>query len=449
MPQRKDKAILFLLFTMICTSALPSLLFAKDYSLRELVSEAKQRSPLLKMVDGDLGVLRSAQQLTSSYHFPIFTIKQGFTYSNNPVNVFAFKLGQEDFKMNDFAIDKLNNPDRRKNHQTSLSLMLPVDIAGKLSAEDRVLEKQSDAKTSERTWVLKEIIRGIYGAYYAFHYMENLQQFLEEERAYLSKIIHAYDGKYEENKNRYLIFNQGRIILEQLNEALASIALEKKRLLSGLQYFIGNSDSDISIKLNTKMDEEIYSNLDWKNYDPSSSSHSYREDLKTMRLMVDSLSLDVLKEKKRWWPTLALFAEHNINSEKFDKYGKDSSAGAFLSWSFGLHLPSVVALAESKVMAANAKYQEQEARVNNEQREAFEELKQLQNTIEKGERRHQLFKENKKILTYQYQRGSVELYNMLDNFAHYIENYLGLIKSKSDFKVKFIRFIDNFNEVTL
>ena len=196
---------------------------AAPLKLKQLIAAAQEKSPLLNTAKRKQDMASAAVDLATSFYFPTVGVKQTFTVSNNPINVFGAKLGQQEFKMEDFQVDKLNNPDSRKNHQTSLYVQLPIDLSGMIRSQKKSLSEQKASVDSEMLWTGKEVTRYLYALYYVHHYMDELASFYQNEKDFLAKIIKSYDAATTENKNRYLSFNQAKIIMATLEEGLSTL----------------------------------------------------------------------------------------------------------------------------------------------------------------------------------------------------------------------------------
>jgi outer membrane protein TolC len=67
--------------------------------------------------------------------WPRLSVSSAWTRTDNPTQVFANKLNSGEFTQQDFAIDRLNNPDALSHLQTTLSLEAPIDVFGKIGAQ--------------------------------------------------------------------------------------------------------------------------------------------------------------------------------------------------------------------------------------------------------------------------------------------------------------------------
>jgi outer membrane protein TolC len=430
----------FKIFVFILITFFVRNLSAETKTVQQIINEAMIKSPLIKAVKANVDVTEQAQKLVKSYHFPVFNFTQSATSSTNPVNVFAAKLMQEDFTMNDFDINALNNPAARMNNRSSFTLYVPLYMGGQISRKQDSLSKQYESMEYQLSWVKKIVRRNVYGIYNAILNMGLMNSFLESEEKYLDHLLSYYDAKSGDNSNRYLSYNKGRIIKESILEAKEEIKLNIKKMVIDLKFVSGIEDlSYESIDL-TSLD--ILSDF---NSDLEVSKPLLREDLLSSAYYMESLKLDASSEKSKTLPTIGAFANANFSSKNFDRFGKDYTLGVKLSWDFGLFSFRTASLSESKKESAQYEYEKNKKQIESEVSKLKEDLNLLGSKIASMEKQQTLFEENKKILTSQYRRGSIDLYNLLDNFAHYIENKGNIQKVKTEYKFKQMELFDSYN----
>lgn len=415
---------------------LPLVANAEKVNLNQLLTYGENNSPLLKPNQAKVSYAEAAKDLTQSYYFPVFNFTQRYTESNNPVQAFGMKLMREDFTMGDFAIDKLNNPDKTKAHQSSFTLYVPIDIAGTIGAQKKVIEEQKEATLFEGQWIKKEIRKNLTALYHAYYSLDDLQKFFVSEKDFLAKVVKLYDSKSDDNKNRYLSYNQARIILDSLQEGTEVLNNEKTKILKNISYISGLQMVELERK---EIERTSFKDLSLKGQE--------RFDLASMQKYVSSLEAEVSKEKRAYLPELSLFGQYNLTSEKLGKdAGKDTTMGAQLSWTFGLSTGERVSLSKAKTLQARYEYEDKERKAQMDMAIQSQDLEKIETTLKHMENRHSIFTENKKILNFQYQRGSVELYNLLDNFISYVQNYSEYMKLKAEYQAKLATYAQNFKE---
>jgi|GEM_PF-5196292 len=413
------------------------------FTLGEIQAKIQESSPLLLENRAKRDQVIAANKLVNSYYFPQLSLKHAIYKTNNPVEVFASKLMQEKFAMSDMMPDKMNNPERYTNNLTTAELVIPVDITGLISTSKDEVKSQGESLNYESTFIEKEIMRSVYKLVVANHSLDQLEKFVVDEQKYLKRIIDLYDNKNSDNKNRYLSYNQAKIIMISLGEMNLVVTSEKKKIQEALNFLIGIKDVQISY---IPESDPVAKESDQISVSKEGLAQT-RDDLKAMQSYISSLDSKVTFQKKKMLPTMGVFARYNISTEDFNGHGSDQAFGVMLKWDFGLSSYENVAY-ESAAKTVQAKaYEEKMAKTENEMKTLQEDLVSLKNRESEISKKHELFSENKRILTQQYQRGSVELYNMLDNFTHYIENYAQLLNVRQELYSKKYQFVGHLKEV--
>jgi outer membrane protein len=416
---------------------------AAALSLQELAAQAETSSPLLRAADERTYAAEEGTRVASAGHFPALHLSQSLLGSNNPVEAFTAKLLERDFRASDFEIQSLNHPDFTVLNQTSASISLPLFLGGSVRAATRAAEAQRAALAEERRWIKKELIRNIYALYHSYWALSDLEAFLHGERDYLEHVVASYDAKTPENRNRFLSYNQALIILSSIDGGLAAAAQEKSKILTTLSFLTGAQVSELSPPGRDPLDD-----FDWQST-PRDTAEALlrREDLRAMEYQRDALEAEKDRSRATLIPGLVGFVQHDLNTEKWSRFAQDTTVGATLTWSFAVASLREVDLAGRNVAVANRELDEKKAQTRNELSTLRLDLERLSEALQQAERRHRLFAQNKELMTLQYQQGSVELYNMLDNFQHYLENYRGLLQTKSELRSLLVRYADNFREI--
>ena len=173
-----------------------SLELSSAENLKGIIDKAFVSSPLIRKMDSNIKVVQDAERMAFSYHYPVFNFSQSIMNTNDPVNVFAFKLQQQDFKMSDFDINSLNKPSARTDNQSSFTLMVPIYAGGQIVDKTQALSLQKESMEAQKAWIKKVLRRNIYGIYYSIVNLDEMHSFLDEQNKYLANIL------------RYMMLNQ-------------------------------------------------------------------------------------------------------------------------------------------------------------------------------------------------------------------------------------------------
>jgi len=123
---------------------------AQELSLDEAVSTALEHNPAVHAAHQRSLAAASRARQASGHRLPSIDLSETYSYTDNPAEVFAFKLNQNRFDFEDFVMSDPNNPDPLSTFITRVELTQPIYTGGKLSA--RIRQAESMAGAEERRW---------------------------------------------------------------------------------------------------------------------------------------------------------------------------------------------------------------------------------------------------------------------------------------------------------
>lgn len=119
--------------------------------------------------------------------WPRVSLTSGWSRTNNPSMVFAQKLNAGEFAQEDFAIDRLNDPDALSHLMTVLSVEVPVDAFGKIrdrADSQAAAGRAAEAATREATQQLRlHVVQAYHRAVLARRAVGVTERVLESARA--------------------------------------------------------------------------------------------------------------------------------------------------------------------------------------------------------------------------------------------------------------------------
>jgi outer membrane protein len=134
-------------------------------TLGEALARAEGNNPDILAAQQRAAAQGSRIESVERLRWPRLDVTMGWSRTNTPAMVFMGKLNAGEFTQNDFAIDSLNSPDPLSHLMTVLSVMAPVDLAGKvkaMSSAQAAVERAMQAGTLE---MLQEIRVRVVEAY--------------------------------------------------------------------------------------------------------------------------------------------------------------------------------------------------------------------------------------------------------------------------------------------
>lgn len=114
-----------LILSVLCAPG-PASPMEKALSLREAVEAALANNHEVRALGSALAAHAEEIGIARSMLLPRVTFEERFLRTTNPTYAFMAKLNQERFAPDDFAIERLNNPQAVSDFQTSISLEQPL-----------------------------------------------------------------------------------------------------------------------------------------------------------------------------------------------------------------------------------------------------------------------------------------------------------------------------------
>jgi outer membrane protein TolC len=133
--------------TLLLIAIAADALHARPLALDEAVRMALVESPAVAGARKGLEGAEAREDRSLSALMPRLDFEESYLRSDQPVAVFGSKLNQRNFTMEDFAIDRLNNPDSTDNWRTKFTVTQPLFMGGKLH-HNRAM-KRLERKASE------------------------------------------------------------------------------------------------------------------------------------------------------------------------------------------------------------------------------------------------------------------------------------------------------------
>ena len=99
---------------------------SKSITLDEALSLVRTANFDVRKSLSDLAIAKSKYNGTNSLFLPTIELSENYTTTNDPLNVFGFKLKQGITTANDFNPDLLNNPESITNFNTRIEIIQPI-----------------------------------------------------------------------------------------------------------------------------------------------------------------------------------------------------------------------------------------------------------------------------------------------------------------------------------
>jgi len=312
-------ALLFIL-NAITTNAQVS---TKSLSLEDAIQAALQNNKQVVIAKTEEAIAKSNFNQTEAIWLPNVNLSHTFYSTNNPLNVFGFKLQQAGVQQADFNPALLNNPTSYSNYNTQVALQQPIINVDALymrkAAKSQIGMYAAQAlRTTEaiRMQVVQTYL------YLAFTY--------QYEKVTLEG-LKTIQSIYKFTKDR---FDQG--MMQKSDLLNVEVQVQAAQLQnSQAKSQIENISDQLSVLMGAPKGV-AYTTQSYTlgvHADVSDSVSSGRSDIRALNAAVDSYDMAIKSTQMGWMPRLNGFANYNINDKSITIDGaKSYIAGVQLSW---------------------------------------------------------------------------------------------------------------------
>jgi outer membrane protein TolC len=312
--------VLLFIFNSTTTNAQVN---TKSLSLEDAIQAALQNNKQLVIAKTDEAIAKSNFNQTEAIWLPNVNLSHTAYSTNNPLNVFGFKLQQAGVQQADFNPALLNNPSSYSNYNTQVALQQPI-----VNVDALYMRKAAKAQIGMYAAQAQRTTEAIK--------MQVVQTYLYLEFTYQYEKVTVEGLKtiqsiYKFTKDR---FNQGMMQKSDL------LNVEVQVQAAQLQHSQAKSQIDnISDQLSVLMGAPKGVAYTTQSYtlgtqaDVSDSVSSGRSDIRALNAAVDSYDMAIKSTQMGWMPRLNGFANYNINDKSIAIDGaKSYIAGVQLSW---------------------------------------------------------------------------------------------------------------------
>ncbi len=425
---KKFLYVLQIVVVVIIQNLLYSSIYAQDIkktiSLQQAISSALENNKNIQIAKIEERIAAANFKQTNAIYLPQINLSYTAINSNNPLNVFGFKLQQRLVSQADFNPELLNHPTNKSDFSTKLEIQQPIlnlDLlySRKAALKQTEIYKFKTQRTKEYlTYLVKKAYQQLELSYEAVDVLENALQ--------TSKAVYKYANDH---------YQQGIIQKTDVLNAQVYIATIEKDVANAKSNIANASDLLSNLMGNTlgalyviSKDDFLFEKINSTNQKISSN----RADFVTTQKAVEANNLMIDSYKKNYLPKVNAFGNYQLNDNKIMGFGANSYlAGIQISWNVfnGNKTKTQIAtqtLESSKLSQNLAKQiEEGELELNKTQRD-FEaglfEIKQHEVAVEYAA-------EALRIIKNRYQQGLVNTTDVLTSASQLLQQKFALVQS--------------------
>jgi len=317
----KTFSLVIILF--VITNDVAAQVITKSLSLDDAIQFAVQQNKQIAMSKADVAIANANYKQSDAIWLPQVNMSYTAYSTNNPLNVFGFKLQQGNVQQADFNPTLLNNPSDFSNYNTQITLQQPI-----INPDAIYMRKAAKLQTGMYEAMSARTIEAIK--------MQVIQQYLLLEFAY------QYEAVTKEGLKTI------QAIYKLTNDRFAQGMMQKSDLLNvevqvktaEVQNIQAKSQIEmVSDQLSGLMHADkgvVYTILPYELGGVNETTDAVsmeRSDIKSMTSALNSYEMMMKGTKLGLAPKLNGFANYNINDNTLGVNGdKSYIAGLQLSW---------------------------------------------------------------------------------------------------------------------
>jgi outer membrane protein TolC len=320
---KKFKKIVFIVTVFVNTTTVQAQSSTKSLSLEDAIQAAIQNNKQVAIAKTDEAIAKSNFNQTEAIWLPNVNLSHTAFTTNNPLNVFGFKLQQAGVQQADFNPALLNNPNNYSNYNTLVSLQQPIiNIDGLYMRKAAKEQVGMYAAQAQRT--AEAIKMQVTQTYLYLDFTYQYEKVTEEGLKTIQSIYKFTKDRFEQGmmqksdllnvevqvKTAELQQNQAKSQIENISDQLSLLMGSTKGIVYTTQQFSFDVATDV----------------------PDSVS-STRSDIRAFNAALHSYDMSIKSTQMGWMPRLNGFANYNINDKSIAIDGaKSYIAGIQLSW---------------------------------------------------------------------------------------------------------------------
>lgn len=380
-------------------------------SLQEAMEIALDQNFAIEQAEFDVDKTRAQYRQTNAVFLPQLSFEYNAVSTNDPLNVFGFKLKQEDVSQQDFNPAVLNDPDQYENYSARFELRQPLfnpDMLMQRGAVKNQLNSAGEQLRGTRNQIRYQVRNHYYSIILHTRQLEVLETALETASEHRRQARNFYE--------------EGMLSREDLLAArVYELEMESRKVNTENQ--LDGVREEIALLLGLDGSVTVMPTEDLQDTDETDVS----PDITGLR--VDNAQTRAIEQRVRaaekmsksakfsFLPKINLFGSFEYNDPDFARFGANSyMIGANLKWNIFSGFSQA-----GKVMETRADYRKAQSMQQNHRFEMENRVREAYRTLENAEKELELTgesiaqsTEDVKIRTNRYREGMERTTDLLE-----------------------------------
>lgn len=298
-------------------------------SLEDALRRAQAYNFQVQTAAAEARAARAGQRQTLATFLPRITVSEEGTATTDPVNAFGFKLKQEAFTQEDFAVDALNDPDRIDNFATKIDVQQPlVNPSGFFQRQAAAKQYDAAVQQQQRTeaFVTYRVKEGYFGLVLARERLAVLDSALVTARANRDQVEVFYDQGLVNRAD--LLAARVRVL--ELESQRAEADANSQNAADRLRYLLSIEENVTLVPTDTL--ERVRTDVSAAAIDVGQVNQQ-RSDMQALRYRADAARATARARRSAFLPTLNATGGYQWNDEDlFGTAGSSWTVGVALRW---------------------------------------------------------------------------------------------------------------------
>lgn len=321
----------------------------REMSLQEVLAITEKSSFEIRMAETDIDKVRSQYRQTNAAFLPQLSIEETGISTNDPLNVFGFKLKQEAVTQADFNPSRLNAPDTYDNFTTKFEVRQPVlntDAFFKRSA----VKKQLEAAKEKLQGTLEYTRFQVKDTYYRLQLMNNRRAVISRSLETARENERQAKNLYEQDMINKADYLAAKVRVLELESQQSKVKDQQQTVQDNLRYLL-NMDEEITIVATDSLQMRPAPSDEVIDADNANNA-----EVRAMGYRVSAAEQMLKSSKFNFVPSINVFGSYEFNDEiPFGTQGDSYMIGATLKWNLFSGFRNVGKVMESKADLKKAK----------------------------------------------------------------------------------------------
>jgi outer membrane protein TolC len=320
----------------------------REMSLEEALAITEEASFEIRMAEADMERARSQYRQTNATFLPQLSIEETGVSTNDPLNVFGFKLKQEVVTQADFNPSRLNDPDAYDNFTTKFQAQQPLFNADAIF-QRRAVKKQLEAAKEQMEGTIQHVRYQVKDTYYQLQLMDQQYEVITKSLAMARENERQAKNYYEQDMINKADYLAAKVRVLELESRQSKVKDQLQTVQDNLRYLL-NIDEEVKIVATDSLQMRAGVSDDMIDAENATNSR-----LEAMQYRMASAEEMLRSSKFNFIPSINLFGSYELNDEvPFGTQGDSYMIGATLKWNLFSGFKNVGKVMESKAQLKKA-----------------------------------------------------------------------------------------------